>query len=414
MPAKYTSEDCDLRNDSNHATHLTLIQGPTASHYSTTYGINRRSSLLDVKHFSLFTGGLPRDIMHDILEGIAPMQIKRLLCHYDASGVISLDEFNRRLVNFNYGYSECDHPVPILRNTLDAFDKPLRQSASQTLLLMHIFPFLVANKVTEDDEHWKCFLLMKDIIDIVLCPTVTESLSSSLKLTVKEYLLKFFQLYGIAAFIPKLHFLIHYPEQMLQVGPMVRTWTMRHEAKLNFLKQASHLANFKNITYSLANRHQRWMCYENAGKGILYAALECGPARHGNGLSLVKEEDIEILGILKETVPDLSLDATIFRPTWVKRDGIIYKVNNAYLIVDSDGLDPIFGQLDDFFVIGGDIVIFCVTLCKVLYYDSHYHSYVVANTSNRKVVSSLVDHTVYHAHTLSGFTYITLKSYFLK
>ena len=354
-------------------------------------------------------------MMHDILEGIAPMNIKRLLSHYDANGIITIEEFNQRLLNFDYGYSETNHPVPILKNTLDAFDKPLRQSASQTLSLMLIIPFLVASKVTEDEEHWQCLLLLKKIIDIVLCPTVTENLSSSLKIIIKEYQLKFIQLYGSDAFTSKIHFLVHYPEQMLQLGPIVHSWTMRYEAKLNFFKQASHLANFKNIPYSLASRHQRLMCYEIAGKGLLHTLLECGPARDGNGFSLIKDESPEVLENVKKIAPYASLDATLFRPTWVKKDGIIYKLNNAYLIVNSDGLDPIFGHLDDFFVLGGDMVMFCVMLCKVKYYDSHCHSYVIAKTASRRVLLSLVDYNVYHGHTLSdGLTYITLKYHYIQ
>jgi len=64
------------------------------------------------------------------------------------------------------------------------------------------------------------------------------------------------QLYGVSAYTPKLHFLAHYPEQLMNLGPMVRTWTMRYEAKLNFFKQSSHPSNFKNITLSLTNSHQ--------------------------------------------------------------------------------------------------------------------------------------------------------------
>lgn len=49
----------------------------------------------------------------------------------------------------------------------------------------------------------------------------------------------------------KMNFLVHYPAQMKAVSPMVRTWTIRHEAKFNFFKQAAHIANFKNIAFSL-------------------------------------------------------------------------------------------------------------------------------------------------------------------
>ena len=49
------------------------------------------------------------------------------------------------------------------------------------------------------------------------------------------------------AVTPKLHFMLHYPEHVLNVGPIVHTWNMRNEAKLNICRQAGRLGNFKNI-----------------------------------------------------------------------------------------------------------------------------------------------------------------------
>ena len=57
-----------------------MLHGDVSNHYAKTYDINRRSSLLDVKFFNMFEGGLPHDTMHDILEGIALcMEIKLLV-----------------------------------------------------------------------------------------------------------------------------------------------------------------------------------------------------------------------------------------------------------------------------------------------------------------------------------------------
>ena len=50
-----------------------MLHGDVSNHYSKTYDINRRSSLLDVKYFNMFEGGLPHNTLHDILEGIAPL-----------------------------------------------------------------------------------------------------------------------------------------------------------------------------------------------------------------------------------------------------------------------------------------------------------------------------------------------------
>lgn len=78
--AFFVSEKFKKRTDGEHREHVKLLNGPSASHYSKTYGINKSSSLLNVKHFSMFGGGLPHDAMHDILEGIVPLR-SRFCCH---------------------------------------------------------------------------------------------------------------------------------------------------------------------------------------------------------------------------------------------------------------------------------------------------------------------------------------------
>ena len=104
----------------------------------------------------------------------------------------------------------------------------------------------------------------------------------------------------------------------------------------------------------------------------------------------------------------------MFRPTWVRRNGVLYQSNNAYLITSSDGLDPVFVPIDDVMVIGGDMVIFGLSLCKVSYFDCHYHAYVVTVTSHQSLFVNLLDHNVYHGHRLAdGFTYIALKYHYI-
>lgn len=211
-----------------------------------------------------------------------------------------------------------------------------------------------------------------------------------------------------------MHFLVHYPDQIQAVAPMVRTWTIRHEAKLNFFKQASHLANFKNVAFALANRHQRWMCYEQSSGRLIDTTIECGPATKGCSVTCVRDETHDIQDSLLGLFPQLSLEATVFHPTWVRRNGIQYQSNNTYLVTGSDGLDPVFSRLDDLMLIGGDMVVFVVSTCKVLYFDSHYHAYVTDVTSHKSLFSNLLDPSVHHAHKLAdGFTYIALKHHFL-
>ena len=358
---------------------------------------------MDVQQYSMFEYGLPHDLMHDLLEGLAPHEIKLMLLHYTSNGTFTLQEFNERLIHFNFGYTEKDKPLPLL-NTILKSNKKICASASQILLLVRIMPFLIADKIPEDEDHWACFQLLKSICDIVFSPVVTENFCSSLKLLIRDHHLKFVELYGTSSYIPKMHFLSHYPEQMSSLGPMLNTWTMRYEAKLRFYKRASHLSNFKNIALSLANRHQNWMCYEMSSGHLILNHLECGPLQ-SNGLIVDESENLQEQ--LKFIIPQLKPEATISRPRWIKMEGILYKADNAYVIIDTDGLDPIFGEIIDILVVSNYNVIFQVIKYQTLFFCAHYHSYAVKATFEQLLFSNLSSFDIHHGHKLSdGLKYI--------
>jgi len=58
---------------------LLRINQDIASHYSTTYGINYCSVLESLSFFSVAEGAMVPDIMHDILEGVLPLELKLLI-----------------------------------------------------------------------------------------------------------------------------------------------------------------------------------------------------------------------------------------------------------------------------------------------------------------------------------------------
>ena len=121
------------------------------------------------------------------------------------------------------------------------------------------------------------------------------------------------------------------------IGPMVRTWTMRHEAKLSMFKLAAHLGNFKNIALTLAQRYQRWMCYQSASGELLRPNFECGPGDQ----QTLGDMAASVIECIRNAIPNINNDTFVFHPTWVKKDGIKYHKNNCYIITGSDGTDPI-------------------------------------------------------------------------
>ena len=94
----------------------------------TTYGINRRSRLVDFPAFDLIKQ-TPQDIMHVIFEGVAPMEIKLVLKNLILSGQIELDEINSAIIHFPYSPLDIrDKPSPISVSTLAANDNKIKQS----------------------------------------------------------------------------------------------------------------------------------------------------------------------------------------------------------------------------------------------------------------------------------------------
>jgi len=150
----------------------------------------------------------------------------------------------------------------------------------------------------------------------VFSPIIPKGYCAVLKILIEEHHSLFSSLYSSSMLTPKFHFILHYPDQIAALGPMTRYWTMRHEAKLSLFKKASHLGNFKNIAYTLASRHQRWMCYQLASDDILQSCFECGP---GSDTRTVAQQPSRIRGLIQQAIPSLNADATVFKPNWVKK-----------------------------------------------------------------------------------------------
>ena len=126
---------------------------------------------MDAPHYSLFNGGLPHDIMHDVLEGVAPLEISLLLCHcIICEKYLTLDEYNHRLSHFDYEYLETSRAPPINTRSILSEGRALKASASQMLLLIRILPLMIGDTIPNSDPNWKCFILLTKIVDILVSP----------------------------------------------------------------------------------------------------------------------------------------------------------------------------------------------------------------------------------------------------
>ena len=96
----------------------------------TTYGIKRRSKLLDFPGYDLIQQ-TPQDIMHIMLEGVVQQEIKCALKHIILSGHIDLDSINSVIQGFPYSNRDIkDKPCPISVSTMASDDNKLKQLSS--------------------------------------------------------------------------------------------------------------------------------------------------------------------------------------------------------------------------------------------------------------------------------------------
>ena len=84
--------------------------------------------------------------------------------------------------------------------------------ASQMWCLACLLPLMIGHKVPVDDDHWSNFLMLLSITDLVFAPTLSSNCLSYLKDLICEHHETFKSLYPACSIIPKMHYMVHYPE----------------------------------------------------------------------------------------------------------------------------------------------------------------------------------------------------------
>ena len=120
---------------------------------------------------------------------------------------------------------------------------------------------MVGSKVPEGDEAWAILMDLKDIVQLVLSPSFTESIQY-MQTKISDHRQGLQSVFPDFRLQPKHHYVEHYPELTKCFGPLDHLWTMRFEGKHRFFKRVIHNThNFKNVLKTLATRHQHMMAY---------------------------------------------------------------------------------------------------------------------------------------------------------
>ena len=125
---------------------------------------------------------------------------------------------------------------------------------------MRLLPLIIGGYVQEGNETWEILLTYLTIVRMIISQAFTEGELVLLQCSIESWLKQFKRRFGSIRITPKMHFLLHYPEQIRKHGALVTLCTLRYEHKHQQLnKFLETTKNYKNPAYTLAWRHQLWI-----------------------------------------------------------------------------------------------------------------------------------------------------------
>ena len=82
-------------------------------------------------------------------------------------------------------------------------------------------PLMVGDTVPPDDEKWECFLLSLDILQLCTTRIATTGHAGIIESLIHEHHTAFVHCYPDARIIPKMHYMVYLPQQIVWLESFV-------------------------------------------------------------------------------------------------------------------------------------------------------------------------------------------------
>lgn len=145
----------------------------------------------------------------------------------------------------------------------------LQVTQHRTGVFLRLLPLYIGDRIKDpvDNQVWQLCLKLREVVELICAPKISQGQIAYLKILIEDYIQSRSTLFPDSPLKPKHHYLVHYPDLIVQFGPLIRLWTLRFESKHCYYKQcARRLRNFKNLCCSLAERHQLLQAYLCSGQ----------------------------------------------------------------------------------------------------------------------------------------------------
>lgn len=302
---------------------------------SKKYGINNRSVLFDISGVTL--DAAIHDPMHVLLEGVVLLEMKAVLnyCIFSKK-LFSLEWLNNEILCWNYTDISNKPPALQVENLKDKGKLTLTASTIMTLII--ILPFILSKKVPVTDSKFLNFLRIVKITHICTSPYADLQTESELVSLIRKHHEVFIDEYPDVSITPKFHYLIHFPRQLKNFGPLRHQWCMRWEAHFSIFK-GRKWGSFKNIALSMAWHHQQWMCYHQLG-----VMGQRNPNYLYKGHIFARTEKIDVASFTSDEQNSIGTFLNIFQDIWSAKEvtyhGCMYKAGlviaegNGFFFID--------------------------------------------------------------------------------
>ena len=294
--------------------------------------------------------------MYWILEGVCVYVMKAIINSFiTVEKYFTLEELNTRIQN--YGFIEiCNKPPSVYYNTTTC-ELNLNTSAAEMLCLVRYFGLIIGDLISKNDKYWKLYQYLRQIINIVTFPRLTQSILRDLKILVMKHNELYINLFECLK--PKFPNLIHYARLLFENGPCINFWSMRYESFHRQIKSnAVSTSCNKNLLITIATKQTLQMCFTNMNYKIdvIEASLNTD-----NFYEIDYPSDHGFKSSSKEFYNRLELNGTIYRL-------------GTYLVTDMLESEIKFGEIVKILKVN-NVISFHMQLYEQVTFDYHYHAY---------------------------------------
>jgi len=208
--------------------------------------------------------------------------------------------------------------------------------------LLRFLPIILGELTPFDNPYWKFLLHLSEMVDCVFARVFTKGLVFHLKELIAGHLLEFKQLLGPTLKLkPKHHFLIHIPSAILRNGPLVGMSCLKYEIKNSFFKRsAGIMCNFRNVTKTLAYRHQYNAFHSLMSKQFLRNTVSVG----NRTSEVVQAGDLDFFSHLHDIVGCDESDEIVVA-TQINVASVTYRKGSFLLVAFNEFDNAVFGSV---------------------------------------------------------------------